>query len=430
MYIAEKIRQLRIHKGMNQSEFVNGICSITYLSRIENGKIPPSKSFLSKISKKLDIDVEYLTTNDVTNFKSTILEIIKRYKSNNSLSEKELALLEIHATEAHPPDTLIEVYGVLLHYYVNKQELEKANKIYTNSLELLPNHIHSLYPDKSIYYYISCGSYLYYKQDFNGASKFYLKANQLLIDDESSLRANLYYNISLVQQRMNKKQDVSRSYAFKAHDIYIKLNQKQNIIAVLITIGVQYHLDALYEESKLYLEKAEQLVDQNAEEVIIGMIKYNYGRVYQGLGDYKKAIRSFEDSLQIHEGNDRERIYSLRGLIEVYTELKEWNQVNLHLLEAIEILQKCDMASVYIDIHSLAANLYKVRKDDFNYEKEMKNIIATSLDNKLYVKASKYSRQIGDHYHEVNAYKMAAKYYRMSLENQDKILEQEENHSK
>ncbi|CAI8720604.1 hypothetical protein EMIT019CA3_140030 [Bacillus pseudomycoides] len=55
MKIGEKIRQIRIHREMTQGELVNGICSIPYLSRVENGTAKPSHSFLEKVSAKLDI---------------------------------------------------------------------------------------------------------------------------------------------------------------------------------------------------------------------------------------------------------------------------------------------------------------------------------------------------------------------------------------
>ncbi|CAI8963089.1 hypothetical protein KOY_03396 [Bacillus cereus VDM021] len=34
MQIGERIRQIRIHKGLTQGEFLSGICSVAYLSRI------------------------------------------------------------------------------------------------------------------------------------------------------------------------------------------------------------------------------------------------------------------------------------------------------------------------------------------------------------------------------------------------------------
>ena len=47
MEIGERIRQIRIHKGLTQTDLIKGICSNTYISKIESGKSKPSYSFYS-----------------------------------------------------------------------------------------------------------------------------------------------------------------------------------------------------------------------------------------------------------------------------------------------------------------------------------------------------------------------------------------------
>lgn len=80
MKLGERIRQIRIHREMTQGELVKGICSITYLSRIENGQIKPSQSFLQKVAKKLDIDVNHLIKVNMHSAEETISNIVDRYK--------------------------------------------------------------------------------------------------------------------------------------------------------------------------------------------------------------------------------------------------------------------------------------------------------------------------------------------------------------
>ncbi|HEK9099016.1 TPA: helix-turn-helix domain-containing protein [Bacillus pseudomycoides] len=46
MQIGERIRQIRIHKGMSQGELVSRVCSIADLSRILK-----SNGFLAKVSE-------------------------------------------------------------------------------------------------------------------------------------------------------------------------------------------------------------------------------------------------------------------------------------------------------------------------------------------------------------------------------------------
>ncbi|PAD25456.1 hypothetical protein CHH62_11760 [Niallia circulans] len=75
--VGERIRQLRIHKQLTQKELTEGICSITYLSRIENGQINPSAEFLRKVSKRLGYDLTELSS---PNRDEKTLEIVENYK--------------------------------------------------------------------------------------------------------------------------------------------------------------------------------------------------------------------------------------------------------------------------------------------------------------------------------------------------------------
>ncbi|MFJ7941149.1 helix-turn-helix domain-containing protein [Peribacillus sp. NPDC096622] len=416
MLLSERIRQLRIHKGMNQAELVEGICSITYLSRIENGKIKPSKSFLQKISQKLDVAIEYLTENDIKNFEITIQETTEKYKETNSLSENELLFLEIQSLEMHPTPILSQVYGVLLHHYVRLHQIKNANRVYNQSIKFLPDKIQD-FTEETLYYFISCGNYFYSKQNFIKANEYYLNADHLMGGEETIHRANLYYNMGLVKQRLNKRQNISRFYSLKAYEIYKKLNRINNIISVLITLGVQYHLDKKYEEAKECLEKAEELVSLKESPTLLGMIKYNYGRIHQGMKDYDQAILHFQKSLDIHyeEGNEKERIYSLRGLIEIYSELREWSRVNHYINEAIHIVKEYDLSYLYVEIHVLLADFYKIRGDDYQYEKEMQQIIEFAINHNQFLLIKKQAVKLGEHYYSINAYKMSAKYYQIAL---------------
>ncbi|MEN1936712.1 helix-turn-helix transcriptional regulator [Paenibacillus sp. 102] len=249
MKIGEKIRQIRIHREMTQGELIDGICSIPYLSRVENGTAKPSRSFLERVSAKLNINVDHLTKQSKTDFEADILAITINYKENNKLTESEISLLELHTREMHPLPILLKIFGVLLHYYVCTDASKKANSIYQQSINLISNQPNQLFAEDFSYYYIACGNYFYMKQDFIKTNEYYEQANQLLTSEENLQRAHLYYNLSLVKQRLIKDQSVSRKYSKKAYELFNKLNNKIPMTDALITIAVQYHLDERYEES-------------------------------------------------------------------------------------------------------------------------------------------------------------------------------------
>ena len=404
---------------MTQSELIDGICSIPYLSRVENGTAKPSRSFLERVSAKLDISVDYLTEQNKTNFEEDIAKITIKYKGHNKLTESEISLLELHTREMHPLPIFLKIFGLLLHYYVRTSASKKADSIYQQAINLIPNQPNRMFAEDFSYYYIACGNYFYMKQDFIKTNEYYEQANQLLTMEENLQMANLYYNMSLAKQRLIKDQSVSRKYSKKAYKIYRKLNNKVFISDTLITIAVQYHLDERYEESLQYLKEAERYVKELHDPAMyFAMIYYNYGRVYQGLEEFDQAIQHFNRSLRINAALNQQKanIYSLRSLIEIYLHLKEWEQINKVMPEAIKILEIYDMPSVYIEIHAYKAHLYKIQGDSYSYEKEMQKIIDFGMDNRQYIQVKKLATELGNHFYELRAYKLGAKYFKTALQ--------------
>ncbi|MEU2325269.1 helix-turn-helix domain-containing protein [Micrococcus luteus] len=56
--LSKVIYNQRIEKGMTQENLANGICSISYLSKLENKQLDPSKEILALLLDKLDIEIK------------------------------------------------------------------------------------------------------------------------------------------------------------------------------------------------------------------------------------------------------------------------------------------------------------------------------------------------------------------------------------
>jgi transcriptional regulator with XRE-family HTH domain len=127
--VGEKIRQLRIHRKMTQSELVEGISSVAYLSMIENGKSKPSKSFLYLIAQRLNVEVEALLSPTHSDSNERINEIVDRFKRFGTLTESDLSYLRISAMEIQTPCVYLKIFGVLLRYYTHHGEIKEKKFI-------------------------------------------------------------------------------------------------------------------------------------------------------------------------------------------------------------------------------------------------------------------------------------------------------------
>ncbi|MGG0121069.1 helix-turn-helix domain-containing protein [Bacillus paranthracis] len=416
MNIGERIRQIRIHKEFTQGEVVSGVCSITYLSRIENGQIKPSNSVLKKIAKNLDIDYNFLVGADYEDIEAKILEICNRYKNDNVINSKDLSSLELYVRDTDSILLLLKAYGVLIYYHSRNNNLLHVATIVNEASQVLPNQVASLYTQDFIYYLMARGYYFSNEQDYMTANEIYMQTESLLGLDETRLHADIYYNLSLTNQSLYKDQTISRLYAKKAYRLYEKLNVENQVINILIIIALQYQKDNLPEKALESLKQAEIKAEVSANPMYLPLIAYNYGKIYQGLKDYTNSIKYYEKSLQTSNlyPDQAQKIYAVRNLIEIYIESKDWKIVNKLMDDALEMLSISDMPHAYVEIYGLKGKISKLRGDNHGYEKNMQKAIEMGLEKKQYPLVRELATELGNYFYDNRAYKMSAKYLKIS----------------
>lgn len=415
MNIGERIRQIRIHKKFTQGELVSGICSITYLSRIENGQIKPSASFLEKIAKKLDVDYNFLVDADYEDIEPKLLEICNKYKNDKSISEKDLASLELYVRETDSTLLLLKAYGVLIYYHSRNNNLLHVAPIVDQASQVIPNQVDPQYTEDYIYYLMARGHYFYNKQDYMAAHEIYVKAEGLLGLEETEQHAHIYYNLCHVNKELYKDKSIGRLYAKKAYKLYKKFNMEQEVIYTLLMLVLLYEGDRLYDKALETLQQAELGVKNNYNSMYSPIISYHYGKIYQGLKDYTNAIKYYEENLQLSEflHQKSQKIYALRSLIEIHIELKDWKTVNKFMDEAFHFLSTADVPDAHVQLYGLKGKISKLRGDDYGYEKNMQTAIEMGLEKKQYPLVRKLATELGNHFYDNRAYKMSAKYLKI-----------------
>lgn len=423
--IGERIRHLRIYKKMTQSVLVEGICSVAYLSKIENGKTNPSNLFLKKVSVRLDTRIEMLKEQNVEGFQKEIESILLRIESGNkALSKEEESLFRMALLEFIPPQLLIRVFTTLLKELVEKESMIEADKLYesyfkminiTNDLKFKcqykqTNHLrlHSI-----------LGKFFYVKQDFN-QSDYHYSISEILISDNKSIEsAMLYYNLSLVKQRILKDKTVALFYCKKSYDIFQEENDLESLVKVSITMGVQYNLLAKYKTSLKFLKYAKKISEElpsKNKHVMLPMISYNMGRVYQKLHKYDEAILYYYNSLASNK-NDIQKSYILKGLLEIKLKKKEWLDVKNLLDEITTIVDRHNLSYMKIELYSIKAQVFKERGDYLNYEKCIIDAIERAVLEGYSILIKEMAEKLADYYFELRFYKKSSEYYFLALNN-------------
>lgn len=417
MHIGEKIRQIRLMKKMKQSELVEGICSIAYLSRIENGKSKPSAPFMRAICQKLGIMPEDLSDDQPHKKKQRITAIINDYQKNRVLNETDEYLLRLSLFESHLLDTSINLYTILIRHYLADNKITEAQQIYEMSLKSIPDEVP---PDLSVeffYYYLNCGNIFFATQDYIKATDYYERAERLSQRVGDQDLAILYYNLSLVKQHLSQDKTICLHYSNKSYEIHKKLGNEVDMAKVLITQATQYNLNQKYNQAIQCLDQALEIVLKTENTNLLGMVEYNYGRAYQSQGEIDKAIKHYETCLHLRNkiGAEQPKVHTYRELILIYMDQKDLAKAEQYLNEGLRIAEKYQQWYHYIEFYMFKTMLYKTHFNDSLYEKETQKLIKLAVERNQLNLAKKMAHGLGRHYYEKNAYKKAADYYDMAL---------------
>ncbi|WP_164218617.1 helix-turn-helix transcriptional regulator [Virgibacillus sp. YIM 98842] len=424
--IGERIRHLRIYRKMSQSELVEGICSVAYLSKIENGKAKPSNQFLEKVSVKLNIEFEMLKNQNDDGFQEEIETILfKMEEQSKALSQEEESLLKMALLEFIPTQLLVRVFTTLFKELVEKKSMIEANKLYDSYYKKLMNETEDLEVESQseqknyLALHNVLGKYFYVQQNFNQSDYHYSISETLISDSKDIESAKLYYNISLVKQRILEDKTLALFYSKRSYEIFRRENDLDNLVRVLITMGVQYHLLSKYDFSLKSLREAQKHLEEfqsKSRQVFLPMITYNMGRVYQKLEEYEEAILYYNKSLACTE-SEVQKCYILKGMLEIRLKKKEWPTVKKLLDETFTLVNKNKLTHMEIELHSIKSKVFKNRGDHFNYEKTIKYAIECAVSEGYTPLIKEMAEELADYYFELRLYKKSSEYYFLALSN-------------
>ena len=423
--IGEKIRHLRIHKQLSQTELVDGICSVAYLSKVENGKAKPSKAFLQQVAERLNVSFDMIDNPSSDNFQQKLeTSLVSIEAEKRSLTPEDESLFKMALIEFVPPLLLIRVITVLLKEYLAKDHIKEAEYVFQKFINLIDTSTNFTPEDqleKNIYFRFHkvLGMFFYIKNNFNKAEYHFLMAERYIDNPHDLKSGEIYYKISLVKQRLIEDKTLALYYSEKAYEIFKQENDLNNLVKTLITMGVQYHFAAQYESSLRVLNEAAHYLETatiDNENSLFSMTHYNIGRVYQKTAEYEKALQYYNGCLEFLL-EERGKVYILKAILEIKLHLKQWEEVKRLLDEALYLTQKYEMISIEVDLQWIKAKVFKQRGDELNYEKYIKQAIEMAEGNDYYLFVKRMGKELGDYYNENRFYKKAAKYYALALDN-------------
>ncbi|MCM3719401.1 tetratricopeptide repeat protein [Fictibacillus phosphorivorans] len=406
--VGQRIRYYRKTKGLTQEELAQGICSVSYLSKIEKGDAKSSEEVINMLCDRLGISPEEVDAGK-------ILEMLNEWNMmmvNRQFEEAAKEYLEIkeRMKGVSEPNLLLRYRLFKARYYLVQEETNLNNA--RIELDEVKHLFEQLPHDLKFYYYKFEGMYHSFIKQYQQALTYFNKAdnqfNQAINISEIEA-AIVYYLIALTHNFLLRITSVA-NYSFKAISIFDREYCYSRSADCQILLGLSYRRARNYEKAEYHLKLALKYSTLFKDDTTSGIIYHNLGYVAACNNEHKKAIERYKKSLIYKESqsvqNTASTLYLLAteyynlGEIEKARELivtglsyvDEDNEVYYHLKILEYKLEGLDNPELPIFLSKFAIPYFH-EKGILEYEATFSELLADIyFDQGLYKKASQYYR--------------------------------------
>ena len=317
----EKIKRARIYQGVTLKDLCEDKVSISKMSCIENGKIKADKDILQYISKKLNLDYEYLVRDVEEQIISNIQLINKDLVPDEEMGDIINHNLS-YALEYSYSDLAFELIHKLFNHYI------KINKV--ENIQLIISQYYDLYQknntrENTITYYKDMATFFYSIEDYNEAINYYDRARSLIKADKDFNKADYAY-ISYRQGKAYEKiNQIAKTYetvseALKYIDYIENRLDKGDIYHCFANVCIKLSKN----EAEKYMTLAYEYKKENP--MILAIAKGKSGKSYFYVGNINKAIEEIKEGIDLFPTiNQKKYVKFLNSCIRTFYENKEYD---------------------------------------------------------------------------------------------------------
>lgn len=303
--IGQIIYNIRNERRMTQEHLAEGICSISYLSKIENDQSNSSDEILELLLEKLGFNIDDLYQN-IHAFKHK-LEKLSNLIDNKALNKASELYKEVNTTvnDIKDPTTLCNYYLIKLKYLISTNSLDKAK----TTLDFINEFYKKKSDSQEFLFQNLIGVLCSKRKNYSEGLNHFKSAELLGIENKLNLSVT-YYNLALTYSHLHNS-SLAIYYAQNAlrilqHD----LNFLKSIDCQII-IGLNFVRIKNYNEAKsIYtkaLEQAELFNNNNTKALIL----HNLGYLNYSIKDYDQAYYYYMKSLDYKKINTEDYLLTL-----------------------------------------------------------------------------------------------------------------------
>ena len=347
--LAERLRTLRAHVGLTQTELAGDRFSKEYISQIERGKTRPSRDALAYLAERLDVDRLFLETGVSSDERSRIEAtlargeaLIESQKYAEAAEEFDRARALVASTEVIPELELRALCGFGW-AEISKAggDLRRALKVLQTARDLSERPRFSDVERADVLFRIgACRYKLGSIQTSIG-----LLTEALSLAEKSGLPCDrLRSNILRWRSRCYRR---TRDWEAAHEDIERALELGEAMGDARTIANAYLHASLVAERNgqwvlaRSYAERAKADYERISDEINVGRMLNNLGALNFLLGNPEKAERLLKDAFRIAIDNDHEvdAAYAVSSLARVHLETSQPALAEEQARKALDLLK-------------------------------------------------------------------------------------------
>lgn len=420
MKIGDQIRYFRKTKNISQYKLAEGICSVSYLSKIENNQTKASDEIISFLTKRLGFDIclDNKDEKHISELNDWLFSMFNRNKIKAEHYYKNLLKEKIKNSEKQIFFKIMEtLYHLLFEVRIdyiksNLVQLSKVSGVMKN--------------DNLFYFYLVKGLYYYYIKKYQDSYNYLKKSEALMFDAhlkvEQWLRGYLFYLIGLVARSLWKNMiclDYTKTALKEFEDIY----ELKRCADCRILLGIIYQRIDNYDEAVKHLNMASTIADAYNDNVIRGIVFQNLGYIESKRNKSKLAIKLYQKSLAYKKDQPSAfQVSTIYTLIEEYFKTGE-KQKGFRLVEkGLSLVKENDgLKDYYFHFHFY----YLAFQFGLDHEKTVNFLTLEAIpyfqSNNKWIHLPEYIQIATNYYEKQLKYKIANDYYKLYIKALKKI---------
>ncbi|GBF12376.1 tetratricopeptide repeat protein [Tepidibacillus sp. HK-1] len=341
MKIGDKIRYYRIKKGLTQSQLAEGICSKSYLSKIENNLEVPHKEVVGFIFERLGLSSMEEDLESIETIKNKLQEwyevIISREKDMAIEMEKAIRK-EVKKIEE--PTILIDYQLFSLRYQLLLRNLHEAENI-IDELKIVENGFSE---QQTYYFYTFYGLYKYMKNDLLESLEYYSKAEKISQDIHIT-EPELNYLLSLVHSRLYHI-TFAIHYANSSLELFNHNMDYMRSIETQSILSINYIRLHEYEKAEHYLNNSLKTAIKLNDPYLLSNIYHNLGYLFSKMNRHEQAIDYYIKSCKLKKGQYDRITNTIFYMVESYLAINSFGKAKEWLEKGIKIAEDISLSSI------------------------------------------------------------------------------------